>query len=106
MNLGNGLNIDVGASRASAASISDIVDQMKAILGQIQNSAQAGQSGWKGSAAAAFGNTHTEWQDIATRLNAALREMETNLTAGFNGYGAQDTDAAAAVRSAGSSLSL
>ncbi|MBD0022772.1 WXG100 family type VII secretion target [Gordonia pseudamarae] len=93
----NGVSIDLAASQSSANSISTIVGEMKGILGQIRTSAGTGQSTWSGQAAIAFGNTHNNWQDVATRLNTALNEIEANLTTSFKGYDSQDSEVASAV---------
>ena len=47
--------------------------------------------------ATAFGNTHNNWQDLATRLNTALDEIEANLTTSFKGYDSQDSEVAGVV---------
>ena len=74
----NGVSIDLAASQSSADSIGTIVGEMKGILNQIRTSAGTGQASWSGQAATAFGNTHNNWQDLATRLNTALDEIEAN----------------------------
>ena len=91
---GNALNFDLAVGQASTATMADLVGQMKAILGAIAGSASDGQAIWKGVASRAFSSTHNEWQDIATRLNAALNEMENNLSVSFKGYGNSDVEVA------------
>lgn len=93
----NGVSIDLAASQSSADSIGTIVGEMKGILNQIQTSAGTGQASWSGQAATAFGNTHNNWQDLATRLNTALDEIEANLTTSFKGYDSQDSEVAGVV---------
>ena len=98
------MNVDVGASQASAASIKGIVAEMQGIFSRIQTAAATGRSTWTGKASTAFDGTHTDWHGTATRLQAALDEIETKLTAGFRGYDDQDATAAAAV--GGGSLTI
>ena len=102
-----GLNVDVGASQASAASIKGVVGEMQAIIGRIKASAASGRSDWVGKASNAFDGSHTDWHATATRLQNALDEIETKLTTGFRGYDDDDTTVASQISgAAGGTLSV
>lgn len=96
-----GLNVDLGASQASTASIKGIVSEMQGIIGRIQSAAGTGQSTWDGKASNAFGTSHTDWHGTATRLQNALDEIEAKLTTGFRGYDDEDATAATMVGGSG-----
>jgi WXG100 family type VII secretion target len=103
----SGLNVDVGASQASASSIKGIVAEMQGIISRIQSSAVNGVGTWSGRASTSFEGSHTDWHGTATRLQQALDEIETKLTSGFRGYDDQDASAAAFVGgSTGSTISI
>ncbi|MFT4126413.1 MAG: WXG100 family type VII secretion target [Gordonia sp. (in: high G+C Gram-positive bacteria)] len=95
MNLdGGAVDVDVAAGLATAQSVSHIVDDMQGIIRQIASSAQGGLASWRGQASGAFDGTHSDWNSSATALNAALDDIRTKLTAGFNGYDDHDAQAA------------
>ncbi|MBB4137645.1 WXG100 family type VII secretion target [Gordonia humi] len=96
-----GLNVDLGASQASTASIKGIVSEMQGIIGRIQSAAANGSSTWDGKASTTFDGTHTDWHQTATRLQHALDEIEAKLTTGFRGYDDEDATAAAMVGGSG-----
>ncbi|MGB3301868.1 WXG100 family type VII secretion target [Gordonia sp. (in: high G+C Gram-positive bacteria)] len=89
-----GLNLDLVASQASAASIKGIVDEMQRVVAAIAKSAASGKSGWDGRASNAFEATHTDWHGIAVKLQTALDDIESKLTAGFRGYDDEDATVA------------
>ncbi|WP_132992015.1 WXG100 family type VII secretion target [Gordonia zhaorongruii] len=101
-----GLNVDVGASQASASSIKGIVGEMQGIISRIQSSAANGRAGWNGQASNAFDGSHTDWHGTATRLHNALDEIETKLTTGFQGYDSEDAAAASQVVNSGGAAPL
>ncbi|GAA3697175.1 WXG100 family type VII secretion target [Gordonia hankookensis] len=80
------VKVDLGDAHASAKAISQIVNEMQGILRSIQGHTENGQVGWKGIAQVAFGNTSSDWQGSAAKLQAILQEIENNLTSGFSGY--------------------
>ncbi|MCF8609891.1 WXG100 family type VII secretion target [Gordonia sp. HY285] len=96
-----GLNVDLGASQASTASIKGIVGEMQGIISRIQSAAGTGQSTWDGKASNAFGGSHADWHGTATRLQHALDEIEAKLTTGFRGYDDEDATAATMVGGSG-----
>lgn len=100
------LKLDVAAGQASAASIKGVVDEMQRIVGQIQKSAVNGKSGWAGKASTAFETTHTDWHGVATKLQGALDEIESKLTAGFRGYDDEDVTVAGQLTGLQGHLSL
>ncbi|GEE04006.1 hypothetical protein nbrc107696_44520 [Gordonia spumicola] len=98
-----GLNVDVGASQASASSIRGLVAEMQSVISRIQSSASSGVTTWSGKASTSFEGSHTDWHGTATRLQQALDDIEAKLTTGFRGYDDEDASAAAAVSGSGQS---
>ncbi|MYR08833.1 WXG100 family type VII secretion target [Gordonia sp. SID5947] len=91
------VQVDLGDAQASAAAIGQIVNDMQGILRSIQGHTENGQVGWKGTAQVAFGTTSSDWQGSATKLQAILQEIETNLSSGFTGYEDLDHSAGQAI---------
>lgn len=78
MNLDGAVDVDVESGLATAQSVSQIVDDMQAVIRQIATAASTGVSSWNGRASNAFDNTHTDWNSSATALNAALETSGTS----------------------------
>lgn len=94
MNLDGAVDVDVASGQATAQSVSQIVDDMQAIIRQIASAASNGTASWNGRASSAFDTTHGDWNSSANTLNQALDDIRNKLTAGFSGY--EDHDAQAA----------
>lgn len=105
--MASGVNLDVGAGQAAAGSIKGIVGDMRNVIGRIKASASSGLGDWNGRAARSFDHTHTDWHATAVRLELALDDIESKLSAGFRGYDDQDAEASSAITSgAGGGLAL
>lgn len=103
----NGLHLDGAAAQQSTQSISQIVTEMKSILTRIENSSADGIATWSGQASRSFGTTQGDWSGTATKMQAALNEIEAKLTSGFRGYHGHDADIANSVaKSTGGGLTL
>ncbi|MFW0784084.1 WXG100 family type VII secretion target [Gordonia sp. CPCC 206044] len=97
----SGLNLDVAAAQASSKTISGIVEQMHSVLRQVQNSAQSGLATWSGQASRSYDATQNDWSVTAAKLQAALNDIEAQLTTGFRGYDEHDAGNASAITSSG-----
>ncbi|MGC4933630.1 WXG100 family type VII secretion target [Gordonia sp. DT30] len=101
MNLDGAVDVDIASGQATAQSVSQIVDDMQAVIRQIASAASTGVSSWNGRASNAFDNTHSDWNSSARALNTALDDIRNQLTAGFGGYEDNDSQAAGGFGGAG-----
>jgi WXG100 family type VII secretion target len=75
-----------------AARVDEASNQIQGHIANLRGEVDTMMGGWRGEAAGAFVRVHDAFDQHATRINNALRQMHEALLATHTTYGTQETD--------------
>jgi WXG100 family type VII secretion target len=78
------------AMARGAGTVATAADQVQACIAGLRAEVETMLGGWRGQAAASFGQAHCAFEQRASRINAALRQMHEALTATHRTYSTQE----------------
>lgn len=80
------------AMAQGAAKVDDASTQIQGHISNLRSEVETMMGGWRGEAAGAFIQVHDAFEQQATRLNNALRQMHEALMATHRTYGTQESN--------------
>jgi WXG100 family type VII secretion target len=80
------------AMAQGAAKVDDASTQIQGHVSNLRGEVETMMGGWRGEAAGAFIQVHDAFEQQATKINNALRQMHEALMATHRTYGAQESN--------------
>lgn len=80
------------AMAQGAAKVDQAAAQIQAHIGNLRSEVETMMGGWRGEAANSFVTVHDAFEQQATKINNALRQMHEALVATHRTYGTQESD--------------
>jgi WXG100 family type VII secretion target len=80
------------AMQQGATKVDDAATQIQGHISSLRGEVETMMAGWKGEAASTFVQVHEAFEQQATRINKALREMHAALLATHQTYGTQEAN--------------
>lgn len=80
------------AMQQGATKVDDAATQIQGHISSLRGEVETMMGGWRGEAATSFVQVHEAFEQQATRINKALREMHTALLATHRTYGTQEAN--------------
>jgi WXG100 family type VII secretion target len=80
------------AMQQGAVKVDDAAGTIQGLIQQLSGEVDTMMSGWRGEAAGSFVQVHTAFNEQATKINNALRQMHEALLATHSTYGTQESN--------------
>jgi WXG100 family type VII secretion target len=75
-----------------ATKVDDAATQIQGHIQNLRSEVETMMGGWRGEAASSFVQVHESFEQQATKINNALRQMHEALVATHRTYGTQETN--------------
>ena len=79
------------AMAQGAAKVDEAANQIQGHINNLRAEVETMMGGWRGEAASAFVQVHDAFEQQATRINTALRQMHEALVSTHRTYGTQES---------------
>lgn len=80
------------AMQQGAVKVDDAASQIQGHIQNLRGEVETMMGGWRGEASGAFTQVHTNFEQQATKINNALRQMHEALMATHGTYGTQESN--------------
>ncbi|HEV7205613.1 MAG TPA: WXG100 family type VII secretion target [Jatrophihabitans sp.] len=80
------------AMAQGATKVDDAATQIQGHIQNLRSEVETMMGGWRGEAASSFVQVHESFEQQATKINNALRQMHEALVATHRTYGTQETN--------------